>query len=105
MLLSLIRRKRTALVLGKYSAELKNGTSHSVMETANASHCTSIYCFWYCQFYWPVYLRWSTDIQYVSKELLEIDMHYKGLVSYQVQLVQTILNLPKPIRLVFVLYG
>ena len=27
------------------------------------------------------------DTNYVSKELLDIDMHYKGLVSYQVQLV------------------
>ena len=30
----------------------------------------------------------TTETQYVSKELLEIDMHYKGLVSYQVRLVQ-----------------
>jgi hypothetical protein len=28
------------------------------------------------------------DTQFASKELLDIDMHYKGLVSYQVQLVQ-----------------
>ncbi|NKI32250.1 hypothetical protein [Croceivirga thetidis] len=35
----------------------------------------------------------ATDTQYVSKELLEIDMHYKGLVSYQVQLVQNNPNL------------
>lgn len=31
--------------------------------------------------------------QYVSKELLEIDMHYKSLVSYQVKLVQNNPNL------------
>ncbi len=31
--------------------------------------------------------------QYVAKELLDIDMHYKGLVSYQVQLVQNNPNL------------
>jgi len=30
----------------------------------------------------------SVETQYASKELLDIDMHYKGLVSYQVQLVQ-----------------
>ena len=30
----------------------------------------------------------ATETQYASKELLDIDMHYKGLVSYQVQLVQ-----------------
>jgi len=30
----------------------------------------------------------TNETQYVSEELLEIDMHYKGLVSYQVQLVQ-----------------
>lgn len=35
----------------------------------------------------------TTETQYVSKELLEIDMHYKGLVSYQVQLVQNNPNL------------
>ena len=35
----------------------------------------------------------ATETQYVSKELLEIDMHYKGLVSYQVQLVQNNPNL------------
>ena len=33
------------------------------------------------------------ETQYVSKELLEIDMHYKGLVSYQVELVQNSSNL------------
>ncbi|MEM9001694.1 MAG: hypothetical protein AAGB24_15650 [Bacteroidota bacterium] len=33
------------------------------------------------------------EATYVSKELLEIDMHYKGLVSYQVQLVQNNPNL------------
>ncbi len=35
----------------------------------------------------------TTETQYVSKELLDIDMHYKGLVSYQVQLVQNNPNL------------
>ncbi len=35
-----------------------------------------------------VYRGGPTKTQYVSKELLEIDMHYKSLVSYQVQLVQ-----------------
>ncbi len=34
----------------------------------------------------------DTETQYVSKELLDIDMHYKNLVSYQVELVQ---NHPK----------
>ncbi len=34
----------------------------------------------------------SQETQYASKELLDIDMHYKGLVSYQVQLVK---NHPK----------
>ncbi len=33
------------------------------------------------------------ETQYVSKELLDIDMHYKGLVSYQVQLVKDHPNL------------
>ncbi len=35
----------------------------------------------------------SDETQYASKELLDIDMHYKGLVSYQVQLVQKNKNL------------
>ena len=35
----------------------------------------------------------SIETQYASKELLDIDMHYKGLVSYQVQLVQSNPNL------------
>lgn len=35
----------------------------------------------------------STETQYVSKELLDIDMHYKGLVSYQVELVKNHPNL------------
>lgn len=30
----------------------------------------------------------TTEVQFVSQELQEIDMHYQGLVSYQVQLVQ-----------------
>lgn len=30
----------------------------------------------------------SAETQYASKELLDIDIYYKGLVSYQVQLVQ-----------------
>ncbi len=30
----------------------------------------------------------STTTQYASKELLDIDMHYQNLVSFQVQLVQ-----------------
>jgi len=30
----------------------------------------------------------NTPTHYVSKELQDIDMHYKGLVTYQVQLVQ-----------------
>ena len=34
----------------------------------------------------------AIETNYVSKELLDIDMHYKGLVSYQVALVQ---NHPK----------
>ncbi|MEN1785053.1 MAG: hypothetical protein AAGF77_07935 [Bacteroidota bacterium] len=29
-----------------------------------------------------------TEAQYVSKELLDIDQHYQGLVAYQVQLVK-----------------
>ena len=40
-----------------------------------------------------VYRSGPVETQYVSKELLEIDMHYKGLVSYQVQLVQNNPNL------------
>ena len=40
-----------------------------------------------------IYGEGATETQYVSKELLEIDMHYKGLVSYQVQLVQNNPNL------------
>ena len=35
----------------------------------------------------------SVETQYVSKELLEIDTHYQGLVSYQVRLVQQNPNL------------
>ncbi len=35
----------------------------------------------------------SVQTQYASKELLDIDMHYKGLVSYQVQLVKDNPNL------------
>jgi len=35
----------------------------------------------------------SIETQYASKELLDIDMHYKGLVSYQVQLVKDNPNL------------
>ncbi|MGB5556192.1 MAG: hypothetical protein WBM83_16165 [Flavobacteriaceae bacterium] len=35
----------------------------------------------------------NTETQYASKELLDIDMHYKGLVSYQVQLVKDNPNL------------
>lgn len=34
-----------------------------------------------------------TETQYVSKELLDIDIHYKSLVSYQVQLVRDNKNL------------
>lgn len=34
----------------------------------------------------------NVETQYASKELLDIDMHYKNLVSYQVKLVQ---NHPK----------
>lgn len=30
----------------------------------------------------------TTEAQFVSQELQDIDMHYQGLVSYQVQLVQ-----------------
>ena len=30
----------------------------------------------------------ATETQYASKDLLDIDMHYKELVSYQVRLVQ-----------------
>ena len=40
-----------------------------------------------------IYSTGSSKTQYVSKELLEIDMHYQGLVSYQVQLVQNNPNL------------
>lgn len=40
-----------------------------------------------------IYGGGTAETQYVSKELLEIDMHYKGLVSYQVQLVQNNPNL------------
>lgn len=35
----------------------------------------------------------ASETQYASKELLDIDMHYKGLVSYQVQLVKDNQNL------------
>mgnify|MGYP000235426259 CR=1 FL=1 len=35
----------------------------------------------------------AMETQYASKELMDIDMHYKGLVSYQVQLVQQNKNL------------
>jgi len=35
----------------------------------------------------------NDENQYASKELLDIDMHYKGLVSYQVQLVKDNPNL------------
>ena len=35
----------------------------------------------------------SIETQYASKELLDIDTHYKSLVSYQVQLVQNNPNL------------
>jgi len=35
----------------------------------------------------------NSETQYASKELLDIDMHYKGLVSYQVQLVKDNPNL------------
>jgi len=42
-----------------------------------------------------IYGGGTPQTQYVSKELLEIEMHYKGLVSYQVQLVQNNPNLSK----------
>lgn len=35
----------------------------------------------------------AVETQYASKELLDIDVHYKGLVSYHVQLVQKSPNL------------
>ncbi|MEM8509656.1 MAG: hypothetical protein AAF717_17625 [Bacteroidota bacterium] len=35
----------------------------------------------------------NTETQYVSKELLDIDQHYQGLVAYQVRLVQNNPNL------------
>ena len=35
----------------------------------------------------------SPETQYVSRELLDIDRHYQGLVAYQVQLVQNNPNL------------
>lgn len=35
----------------------------------------------------------NIETQYAAKELLDIDMHYKGLVSYQVKLVQNSTNL------------
>ncbi|WP_343486358.1 hypothetical protein [Allomuricauda sp. d1] len=40
-----------------------------------------------------IYRGGTAETQYVSKELLEIDMHYQNLVSYQVQLVQSNPNL------------
>ena len=39
--------------------------------------------------------------QYVSKELLDIDVHYKGLVSYQVQLIQNNPNLSETDKVEF----
>lgn len=40
-----------------------------------------------------IYGGGTAETQYVSKELLEIDMHYQNLVSYQVQLVRSNPNL------------
>lgn len=40
-----------------------------------------------------VFSKNNGETQFASKELLDIDMHYKGLVSYQVQLVQNNPNL------------
>lgn len=34
-----------------------------------------------------IYQPYNSDTQFVSKELLDIDQHYQGLVSYQVELV------------------
>jgi len=41
------------------------------------------------------------ETQYASKELLDIDMHYKGLVSYQVQLVKDNPNLSEEDKIEF----
>jgi len=35
-----------------------------------------------------IYQSTAPETQYVSKELLDIDQHYQGLVSYQVELVK-----------------
>jgi len=35
-----------------------------------------------------LYTNNNTETQYVSKELLDIDTHYQGLVAYQVELVR-----------------
>lgn len=43
----------------------------------------------------------TAETQYASKELLDIDMHYKGLVSYQVQLVQNSPNLSEEDKIEF----
>lgn len=43
----------------------------------------------------------SVETQYASKELLDIDVHYKGLVSYQVQLVQNSPNLSEEDKIEF----
>jgi len=41
------------------------------------------------------------ETQYASKELLDIDMHYKSLVSYQVQLVKDNPNLSEEDKIEF----
>lgn len=43
----------------------------------------------------------SKQIQFVSKELIEIDMHYKDLVSYQVDLVKKNPNLSEEDKIEF----
>ena len=40
-----------------------------------------------------IYGGGTAESQYVSKELLDIDQHYQGLVAYQVQLIQNNPNL------------
>lgn len=42
-----------------------------------------------------MYGNGATGTQYVSKELLDIDQHYQGLVSYQVKLIQNNTKLTK----------
>jgi len=48
-----------------------------------------------------VSLRNDTNTTFASKELLDIDMHYKGLVSYQVELVKNNPNLSEEDKIDF----